>query len=106
MRADAVDPDLPTTNPVTSLPAVLNALSDPIRLEMVRRLAAADEPVACTRLYDGIAKSTASHHFKTLREAGLIERSVVGGQTHQRLKRAEVEAVFPGVLDAIVAAAH
>ena len=60
MRADAVDPDLPTTNPVTSLPAVLNALSDPIRLEMVRRLAAADEPVACTRLYDGIAKSTAS----------------------------------------------
>jgi DNA-binding transcriptional ArsR family regulator len=106
MRADEVDPAVPTSNPVSSLSAVLAALADPVRLEMVRRLAAAGEPVACTNLYDGIAKSTASHHFKTLREAGLIERSIINGQTHQRLRRDEVEGAFPGVLDAVVAAAR
>jgi DNA-binding transcriptional ArsR family regulator len=91
---------------VGSLHDVLAALSDPVRLEMVRRLAAADEPVACGLLYDGIGKSTASHHFKTLREAGVIERVVLGGQNLQRLRRAEVDEAFPGVLDSIVAAAR
>jgi DNA-binding transcriptional ArsR family regulator len=91
---------------VSSLQDVLAALADPVRLEMVRRLAASDEPVACGLLYEGIGKSTASHHFKTLREAGLTERVVVGGQIHQRLRRDEVDAVFPGVLDSIVAAAR
>jgi DNA-binding transcriptional ArsR family regulator len=93
------------TTPVASLQDVLAALSDPVRLEMVRRLAATGEPVACSRLYDGINKSTASHHFKILREAGLIERSADGGQTCQRLRRDEVEQAFPGVLDSIIAAA-
>ena len=104
--ATVVEHELPAVQPVASLQQVLAALADPIRLEMVRRLAETDGPIACSQLYEDINKSTASHHFKTLREAGLIERSVVGGQTHQRLKRAEVEAVFPGDLDAIVAAAH
>ena len=52
---------------------VLAALADPVRLEMVRRLAAADGPAVCATLYDGIGKSTASHHFKILREAGVID---------------------------------
>ena len=92
--------------PVAGLQEVLAALADPGRLEMVRRLAAADEPVACGRLYDGIGKATASHHFKTLREAGLIQRLVVGGTTHQRLREEDVEAAYPGVLTAIVSAAR
>jgi DNA-binding transcriptional ArsR family regulator len=97
---------LPTSNPVGTLQDVLAALADPVRLEMVRRLAAAGEPVACGQLYEGIGKSTASHHFKTLREAGLTERLMIGGQTHQRLRHAEVDAVFPGVLASIVTAAR
>jgi DNA-binding transcriptional ArsR family regulator len=92
--------------PVASLQQVLSALADPVRLEMVRRLAVAgEEPVVCTQLYDGIGKSTASHHFKTLREAGIIQRIVEDGQTKQRLRRSDVESVYPDVLSSIVEAA-
>jgi DNA-binding transcriptional ArsR family regulator len=97
---------LPAVSPVGTLQQVLAALADPVRLEMVRRMAAADRPVACSELYEGINKSTASHHFKTLREAGLTERVVLGGQTHQRLRLHEVEDALPGVLTAVVAAAR
>lgn len=92
--------------PVAPLQQVLSALADPVRLEMVRRLARAGAgPVACSQLYDGIGKSTASHHFKTLREAGIIQRVVDDGQTQQRLRRDDVEAQYPGVLASIVDAA-
>jgi DNA-binding transcriptional ArsR family regulator len=88
------------------LQQVLAALADPVRLEMVRRLSEAGESVACAQLYADINKSTASHHFKILREAGLTERVVVGGQTHQLLRTDAVEAALPGVLSAVVAAAR
>lgn len=92
--------------PVAGLQQLLAALADPVRLEMIRRLADADEPMlACSTLYDNIGKSTASHHFKTLREAGLTQRVVEDGQTYQRLRRDDVEALYPGVLTAIVGAA-
>jgi DNA-binding transcriptional ArsR family regulator len=92
--------------PVDTLQKVLAALADPVRLEMVRRLAdASTETVACSQLYDGIGKSTASHHFKLLREAGVIQRVIKDGQTHQRLRREDVEAAYPGVLSSIVGAA-
>jgi DNA-binding transcriptional ArsR family regulator len=88
---------------VGTLQAVLAALSDPVRLEMVRRMHAAGEPAPCAVLYDDISKSTASHHFKILREAGVTSRSVIGGQTHQELRLEDVEDVYPGVLSAILA---
>jgi DNA-binding transcriptional ArsR family regulator len=92
--------------PVAPLQQVLVALADPVRLEMVRRLAASEGgPIACGQLYDGIGKSTASHHFKTLREAGVVQRIVLEGQTHQRLRRDDVEAAYPGVLASIIDAA-
>ena len=92
--------------PVGPLQQVLSALADPVRLEMVRRLALADDdPVACARLYDSISKSTASHHFKILREAGIIQRVLDEGQIQQRLRRADVEAAYPDVLASIIAAA-
>ena len=88
---------------VGSLQEVLAALSDPVRLEMVQRMYAEGAPTPCARLYDDVSKSTASHHFKILREAGVIDRSVVGGQTHQQLRLDDVEAVYPGVLSSILA---
>ncbi|HEU5037939.1 MAG TPA: ArsR family transcriptional regulator [Nocardioides sp.] len=90
--------------PVGELQDVLAAIADPVRLEMLRRLDRDGGSVACSRLYDGISKSTASHHFKILREAGVIERSMVAGQTHQTLRLEDVEAAYPGVLSSILAA--
>lgn len=98
-------PPAPTV-PVAGLPTVLSALHDPVRLEMVRRMANADAPVRCSALYDAINKSTATHHFKILREAGLIERLTIDGQTYQRLRTDAVEDAVPGLLPAIVDAAN
>lgn len=85
---------------------VLAALQDPVRLEMVRRLRNAGAPVQCSALYDGINKSTATHHFKILREAGLTERLTADGMIYQRLRGADVDAALPGLLDAVVASAN
>jgi DNA-binding transcriptional ArsR family regulator len=94
------------SQPVGSLQTVLGALQDPVRLKMVRRLANAGTAVRCNDLYETISKSTATHHFKTLREAGLTEKSVADGQTYQRLRATEVEAAFPGLLPPIIKAAN
>ena len=97
--------ELPAVLPVGTVQQVLAALADPVRLEMVRRMSADGGPVACSLLYEDIGKSTASHHFKVLREAGITERVVIGGQTHQLLRSSELEKALPGVVAAVVAAA-
>jgi DNA-binding transcriptional ArsR family regulator len=91
---------------VAGVQQVLSALADPVRLEMVRRLTNAGSPMPCALLYDGINKSTATHHFKTLREAGLTERLVIDGHVLQRLRIDEVDAAVPGLLDSIVGGAN
>ncbi len=96
--------DDPSSYPVAPVQDVLHALADPVRLEMVRRLWETDGSVQCSGLYDGVSKSTASHHFKVLREAGISERSYVDGVVHHRLRRDELEAALPGVVDGIVGA--
>jgi len=96
--------ELPAVLPVASLQIVLAALADPVRLEMVRRLVAADDAVQCSHLYDEIGKSTASHHFKILREAGVTERRSVAGLAHQKLRDHELESTYPGLLTSIVSA--
>jgi len=85
---------------------VLAALADPVRLEMIRRLHNASSPMPCAQLYDVINKSTATHHFKILREAGLTERTVVDGQTLQRLRTEQVDAAVPGLLSSVVGTAN
>jgi DNA-binding transcriptional ArsR family regulator len=92
--------------PVAPVHQVLAALQDPVRLEMVRRLRNAGEPLRCQALYDGINKSTATHHFKILREAGLTERVVADGHTYQLLRSDDVDAAVPGLLDAVVGSAN
>ncbi|MHA0289331.1 ArsR/SmtB family transcription factor [Mycobacterium sp. C3-094] len=92
--------------PVAPVQQVLAALHDPVRLEIVRRLHNAGVSVQCGALYDGINKSTATHHFRILREAGLTERLTRDGLTYQRLRTDEVEAALPGLLDSIVRGAN
>jgi len=84
------------------LSAVLHALSDPQRLAIVRELAASDEPRACGSFALDVAKSTRTHHFRVLREAGLIEQRREGTSRLSTLRRADLEARFPGLLDAVL----
>ena len=85
---------------------VLAAIHDPVRLEVVRRLYNAGTPLQCGVLYDGINKSTATHHFKILREAGITERMVIDGLTYQKLRLDEVESDLPGLLASVVGGAN
>jgi DNA-binding transcriptional ArsR family regulator len=84
-----------------TLGRLFHALSDPVRLEIVRRLSSVTE-ATCGELDGGRPKSTVSHHFRILREAGLV-RTRVAGTVHQNsLRRDDLEARFPGLMDAIL----
>jgi DNA-binding transcriptional ArsR family regulator len=86
------------------LPAVLFALSDPARLDLVRQLAAHGSlTVAECQAYDpSVPKSTFSHHLKTLREAGVVRNEPSGRRRVVTLRRAELAERFPGLLDAVL----
>ena len=88
------------------LESVLAALSDPIRLSIVRTLA--ESPGAkrpCHTFGLPVGKSTASHHFRVLREAGVIHTRHQGRERLNELRHADLNARFPGLLDSVVAAA-
>ena len=84
------------------LSAVLHALSDPQRRAIVHELAASDEPRPCGSFAPGITKSTRTHHFRVLREAGLIEQWKTGTSKFSALRREDLDARFPGLLDSIL----
>jgi DNA-binding transcriptional ArsR family regulator len=85
------------------LPAVLHALSDPHRLEIVRRLDQDADPRPCGTFGFDISKSTMTHHFRTLREAGVIRQERQGTTKMTELRREDLDARFPGLLDAVLA---
>jgi DNA-binding transcriptional ArsR family regulator len=91
------EPDLREV-PVT---VMLGALADDIRLRIVRALIEEGEQ-ACGSLELGISKATRSHHFKVLREAGLTHTRVAGTSRYVRLRRDEVDKLYPGLLDAVI----
>jgi DNA-binding transcriptional ArsR family regulator len=97
---------LPKQPPVEELelPAVLHALSDPIRLQIVGSLA---ERGACNcgTFAVPVAKSTLSHHLRVLREAGITLTEPAGTQRVVSLRRGELDERFPGLLDAVLGAA-
>jgi DNA-binding transcriptional ArsR family regulator len=86
------------------LAAVLHALSDPIRLRIVRDLS---ERGACNcgTFAVPVAKSTLSHHLRVLREAGLTWTEPNGTQRVVSLRRGDLDGRFPGLLDAVLDAA-
>jgi len=88
-----------------TLAAVMAALSDPIRVSIVRRLAAEGERT-CGTFELGISKATRSHHFRVLREAGITHTRAEGTHRHVSLRRDDVDARFPGLLGAVLAAAE
>ncbi len=88
-----------------SLPSVLYALSDPIRLQIVQALSECGER-PCGTFGLALAKTTLSHHFKVLREAGIIAIRAEGTYRWNSLRRADLEARFPGLLNAVLAASE
>lgn len=88
-----------------TLAGVLYALGDPVRLNIVQALATRRE-LACADFDLPVAKSTLSHHFKILRESGVLYCRKQGTQHMNSLRREDLEAVFPGLLDAVLQAAQ
>jgi DNA-binding transcriptional ArsR family regulator len=84
------------------LGAVLHALSDPVRLRIVASLAS--RPDACpSGSFDvPVTKSTCTHHFKVLREAGVVRQRPEGTARLNTLRREDLDARFPGLLDTIL----
>ncbi|MFJ2093921.1 ArsR/SmtB family transcription factor [Streptomyces sp. NPDC087901] len=88
------------------LESVLHALSDPVRLCVVRELAAADDELTCSRFDLPVTKSTSTHHFRVLRESGIVQQIYRGTAKMNGLRREDLEALFPGLLDRVLEAAN
>jgi DNA-binding transcriptional ArsR family regulator len=88
------------------LGAVLHALSDPVRLRIVAELAKGDGEYTCGSFALPVTKSTCTHHFKVLREAGVIRQRQQGTTRLNQLRRPDLERRFPGLLDTILQAAE
>lgn len=88
------------------LACVLHALADPIRLRIVSELAlAGGEELNCLAFELPVTKSTMTHHFRVLREAGLIRQHRRGTSKMNTLRADDLAVRFPGLLDAVLAAA-
>jgi DNA-binding transcriptional ArsR family regulator len=87
------------------LEGVLHALSDPMRLLIVRDLAAAECELACSSFELPVSKSTTTHHFRVLRESGVIRQVYRGTAKMSGLRREDLAELFPGLLEAVLEAA-
>lgn len=86
------------------LEAVLHALADPIRIQIVSQLTHSDIEMSCSCFNLPVSKSTITHHFRVLREAGMISQYYKGTSRLSILRGKELEALFPGVLESILKA--
>ncbi len=101
-----VDPKAPELASIDVL-TVLQALSDPVRLAIVRQLAACEASASglmCGQIDLPVSKSTGSHHLKTLHLAGLTAERQQGVCKYIRLRRPELDERFPGLLDSVLGA--
>ena len=83
---------------------VLHALSDPVRLGIVCGLSESGGERRCGSFGAPVTKSTLTHHFRVLREAGLIVQRQEGTARLSRLRSEDLETRFPGVLEAVLQA--
>ncbi|MEV2254080.1 helix-turn-helix domain-containing protein [Streptomyces sp. NPDC050147] len=90
------------------LEGVLHALSDPMRLRVVRQLAGCEpglDGLSCSQIELPVTKSTSTHHFRVLRESGVIQQIYRGTAKLNGLRREDLDAMFPGLLEAVLTAA-
>src|SRR4051794_908695 len=95
-------PDLAKVDVAT----VLQALSDPVRLDMVRQLAGCEDggELSCGQIEVPVTKSTASHHLKILAAAGLTAEREEGTRKFIRLRSDELNKRFPGLIKSVLGA--
>ncbi len=88
------------------LESVLHALSDPMRLQVVQFLAGLGqgEEAPCSVVELTVSKSTTTHHFRVLREAGVISQVYRGTAKMNTLRRQDLDDLFPGLLDTVLGA--
>lgn len=96
-------PLVPASADLLDLATVLQALSDPVRLLIVAKLADGLE-YTCGSFNLPVAKSTCSHHFRVLREAGVVQQRIEGKCRYNRLRTEHLEQRFPGLLKAVLTA--
>jgi DNA-binding transcriptional ArsR family regulator len=87
------------------LPRILAALADPNRLAAVRFVARNGESW-CAQVMEQamlpMTKSTFSHHLRILRQAGVLTKRIQGSRGYTRLRKADLDSRFPGLIDSIV----
>jgi DNA-binding transcriptional ArsR family regulator len=87
------------------LPRILGALADRNRLAAVRFVARNGESW-CAQVMEQamlpMTKSTFSHHLRVLREAGVLTKRIQGSRGYTRLRKADLDSRFPGLIDSIV----
>ena len=83
------------------LPKVLFALSEPLRLSMVRKLAAEDE-VDSIELGPDLPRSTLTHHTSLLRESGVVFVRAEGRKCLIQLREDDLEQRFPGLIPTVL----
>jgi DNA-binding transcriptional ArsR family regulator len=87
------------------LAAVLHALSDPVRLRIVAALAVAGEEPSCGSFDHTVTKSNSTHQFKVLSGGAVIQQRQRGTARLNALRREDLDARFPGLLDSVLRAA-
>ncbi len=102
MDADRIPPH-PDLDAIT-LQRVLEALVDPVRRSIVTQLCDSPADLKCGSFDLPVSNSTATHHFRILREAGLIRQYYVGTSRMNTLRRDELDRAFPGLFDAVITA--
>ena len=90
------------------LAAVLEALSDPTRLGIVIDLAVhkAEWEARCGEFGHLASKTNLTYHFAKLRAAGVTHARVEGTSRFISLRREDLDARFPGLLDTVINAAR
>ncbi|KAA2265734.1 helix-turn-helix transcriptional regulator [Solihabitans fulvus] len=84
------------------LEGVMAALGHPIRMSIVHALASGEETF-CGAIETGAPKSTMTHHWRVLREAGVLHQRRSGRKLYLTLRRDDLDARFPGLLDLVLA---
>ena len=88
------------------LATILRIVGDPLRLQLVRELAAPGAEPTCGQISEsmGLPTSTCSYHLRLLREAGLTRTRPAGTERRISLRRDDLEQRFPGLVEVLVGA--